>query len=82
MRWIEVTVVSAKKLRHNQPYEELSTISSFLRLAPVLFPLPKSPCGQSAGKEDESDAEKLSGTQESDVISGGGGQAEVPCVGG
>jgi len=74
--------VSATKLRHNQPYEEHSTIPLFLRLAPVLFPLPKPPCGQSARKEDESDAEKLSGAQDSDVISGGGGQAEVPCVGG
>ena len=74
--------MSDAQIRYNQPHETLSTILLFLRLATDLFPLPKPLCGQSAGKEDESDAEKFSGTQESDGISSGGGQAEVPYVGG
>ena len=71
----------ARKPEHNHPHEEPSSLPALLHLTFVLFPLPKPPCGQSAGKEDESDAAKLSGAQESDGISSGAGQAEVPFVG-
>ena len=58
-------VVSAKKPRHNHSHEDSPQLPDLLRVDAVFYFVPKDSCGQSAGKEDEFDAEKLSGAQKS-----------------
>lgn len=51
----------AKKPRYNHSHEESPQLPDLLRVAAVFYFMPKDLCGQSAGKENESDADKLSG---------------------
>jgi len=57
--------VPAKKPRHNHSHEESPRLPALQRVDAVLCFVHKDPCGQSTGNKDESDAEKLSGAQES-----------------
>jgi len=65
VRWIAEAVVPAEKLRYNHSHEEPSEPPVFLCLFPLSCSLFRPLRRQSDGNKDESDAEKLSGDQES-----------------